>query len=81
MIIRILATGAIVFAGLLAGPWLLLPVAILHALAWFGIELIILGALFDVYFGAGHVVPYYTLAAAAVVGVAEWLKPRLAFCS
>ena len=81
MTVRIVAGLAITLAGLLAAPWLVLPVAVLHALAWFGLELILIGAAFDAYFGAGHGVPYYTIAAIGLVVVAEWLKPRLSFYS
>jgi len=81
MTVRIVAGLVITLVGLLASPWLVLPVAMLHALAWFGLELILIGAVFDAYFGAGHGVPHYTLIAISLVVVAEWLKPRLSFYS
>ena len=81
MIFRILAAFTILIASTLVSAWILLPIALLHALAWFGLELIIIATLIDVYFGAGSVVPYYTLAAVVIVAVAEWVKPRLSFYS
>jgi hypothetical protein len=79
MILRGFAAGGILLAGIIAGPWLVLPAAVLHALAWFGIELIFIAAGIDAFFGVGHGVPYYTIAAVIIVGGAEWVKPRLSF--
>ena len=74
---RILAGVVMFFLGTLLTPWLLLPFAALHAFSWFALELVFIGFCTDVFFGVSHTVPYYTLGAAGLVMVAEWIKPQL----
>lgn len=75
-------TGIIIFTvSIFVSPLVILPLAILHALSWFGLELIVIGVLIDVYFGVGITIPYYTLAALVIVFVAEYIKPYLTFYS
>lgn len=76
---RFTATIIAICLSVLVSPWLLLPVACLHALAWFAWELILIGLCVDVYFGAASGLPYYTLAAIVLVSAAEWVKPQLLF--
>lgn len=79
MTLRLLAGLIMLLLATVISPWLLLPFAILHALSWFAIELLVIAAAIDAYFGVFHVVPYYTLAAALIVVAAEWVKPHLSF--
>ena len=76
---RVIAGFLILFLSTLLSPLMLLPLVMLHALAWFGWELLIIGALIDSYFGVVHTVPWYTLTAVVLVVLAEWLKPHLTF--
>jgi len=62
-------------------PLVILPLAILHALSWFALELVVFAVLIDVYFGVGSIWPYYTLAALLIVFVVEYIKPYLTFYS
>ncbi|MEL6804238.1 MAG: hypothetical protein AAFO91_10695 [Bacteroidota bacterium] len=74
---RIIASIVIIFLAVSVSPLILLPLAVLHAFSWFALELVIIGALIDAYFGGVQLMPYYTLAAMGLVAIAEWLKPRL----
>lgn len=74
---RLFAGAIIIFLTTTVSPWLLLPFVLLHAFAWFAVELVVIAALIDAYFGILHPVPYYTLAAVVIVVLAEWLKPQL----
>lgn len=76
---RILAGALMLFLGVLLPPWLLMPFFVLHALAWFGYELIIIGALIDAYFGGSTALPLYTIFATGVVVCIEFAKPYLSF--
>ena len=77
--IRLLASIIILSLSIVASPLLLLPIVVMHALAWFAIELVFIGAIIDAFFGTLYVVPYYTLAAIGIVCVCEWIKPPLSF--
>jgi hypothetical protein len=76
---RIFASLIILFISIFLPPVVILPLAILHALSWFALELVVFGALIDVYFGGASVLPFYTLIAIAIVFCAEYLKPYLTF--
>lgn len=75
-------TGIIIFTvSIFVSPWVILPLAVLHALSWFALELVVFGVLIDVYFGVGISIPYYTLSALLIVFIAEYVKPYLTFYS
>ena len=77
-----LIAGLIIFiVSIFVPPLVILPLAILHSLSWFALELIIFAALIDVYFGVVSGLPYYTLGAIIIVLVVEYLKPYLTFYS
>lgn len=81
MPVRVLAGAIILLLATVVSPWLLLPFIILHALSWFAIELLVIAAAIDAYFGVAHMMPYYTLSAFVIVAAAEWIKPHLSFYS
>ena len=77
-----LIAGLIIFVvSIFVPPLVILPLAILHALSWFALELIVFAALIDIYFGVVSDLPYYTLSAIVIVLVVEYLKPYLTFYS
>lgn len=64
------------------GPWwLLFLCAGLYAFRYAAYELLLLGFLLDMSYGAGsEAYPvYYTLGAAALIALAAFIKPRLTF--
>ena len=75
--IRVFAAVIMFFLATLLSPALLLPFVLLHALAWFALELIVIGMAVDAYFGALTSFPLYTIGAIAIVAMAEWIKPHL----
>lgn len=62
-------------------PVFLLPLAALYAFAFFAPELVVFGALIDLYFGYAGAIPLYVTGASILVVLAEFLKPRLSFYS
>jgi len=74
--------GLIIFVvSVFVSPLIILPLAVLHALSWFSLELIVFGVLIDAYFGISSDYPYYTLSALGIVFIAEFIKPYLTFYS
>ena len=55
-------------------PIISLPMALLYAMRWYAPELILIGYVFDVYFGGVADMPYYTLALALLIFIAEISK-------
>lgn len=76
---RVVASIIIILASVTVTPALLFPLVVLHALSWFALELIVIGAFIDAYFGATYGFPFYTLGAAVVVFLSELIKPHLSF--
>lgn len=76
--IRALSFLPLCFFGL-AGPlWVFLPAAALYGLYFSGLELIILGAAIDVFFGGvPHHIPWYTCLAIGWLICVEFVKPYL----
>ncbi len=74
---RIIYFLVLVVIGLFVTPIISLPLAIIYALRWYALELIILGWVFDTYFGNIADWPYYTLALFALVFIAEVAKRYL----
>ncbi len=61
-------------------PFILAPIAFVYAFVFRNAyELIILAACIDAFFGAAATLPYYTISAIVVVGIAELIKPHLSF--
>lgn len=60
------------------GWWLaILPAAIWYSFQFDGYELVLLGALTDIHYGAATIMPYTTLYFILIVLAVGWLKPRL----
>lgn len=57
--------------------WAILPVAAWYVYVFDGYELLLLGALTDIHYGAASLIPYMTLLLTAVVVLGNWIKPRL----
>ncbi len=76
---RVIAVIIFLLLSTLVSPWLLLPFAAIHALAWFALELVFIGAALDAFFGVHYVFPYYTVAAVCLIVFCEWFKPHLSF--
>lgn len=55
-------------------PIISLPMALLYAMRWYAPELILIGYVFDVYFGGVADMPYYTIGLALLVFIAEIAK-------
>ena len=80
MFYRTIACIAVGIVGIFCTPWLLLPLAIAYTFIFHrAYELVLVGASIDAFFGVSVVVPYYTIAAMLLVGVAELVKPHLTF--
>lgn len=63
--------------GVFITPLITLPLAVFYALRWYAIELVLLGYIFDTYFGHVANWPYYTLTLAALVLISEFAKKYL----
>ncbi len=81
MSMRILLCMVLVILGFVGPWWLLLIAAFLYAFRYVAYELLVLGFLLDVSYGAGtETLPvYYTLTALALILFAAVVKPRLNF--
>lgn len=58
-------------------PVLVLPLTFFYAMRWYAIEILLLGYLFDVYFGIVSSFPYYTVSSFVVLIFAEISKKYL----
>jgi len=57
------------------GWWLvLIPIALWYSYQFYGYELIVLGALADIHFGANVVLPHLTLLFLAATLAGNWIK-------
>lgn len=75
---RTIAFIALIIVSTLVPWYMLLLLALGYALYFRGaVELLVLAALIDGYFGVHTLTPYYTLSALVLLFLAEWLKPRL----
>lgn len=74
MIYRIIYFGLLLITGIFVTPIISLPMALLYAMRWYAPELILIGYVFDVYFGGVADMPYYTLALALLIFIAEISK-------
>lgn len=61
MAYRLLCLALLLITGLFVTPLISLPLAVLYAMRWYAPELILIGYVFDVYFGDIADLPYYTL--------------------
>ena len=76
---RIISAIGIWIVGIFCTPFILAPLAIVYAFMFrSAYELIVLAACIDAFFGSDAFLPYYTLSAIAIVGIAELIKPHLA---
>jgi hypothetical protein len=81
MSIRILACIVLVILGFVGPWWLLAVAAFFYAFRYVAYELLVLGCMLDLSYGAGAA-PFpalYTIAALALVLFAAVVKPRLNF--
>lgn len=76
---RLVASIVMILVSVLMPLWALVPLAVWYAMSWFAVELIVLGAFIDAYFGVGHTIPYYTLGSFFIVVISECAKPYLSF--
>lgn len=74
MIYRFIYFGLLLITGIFVTPIISLPMALLYAMRWYAPELILIGYVFDVYFGGVADMPYYTLALALLIFIAEISK-------
>lgn len=82
MLYRTLAALGVGIVGVFCTPWLLAPICIAYVLYFRKpYELVLMGAMLDAFFGMSVSLPYYTLAAVLLVGIAELIKPHLSIYS
>lgn len=74
MVFRALELVLIIILGIFVTPILSVPVAFHYAMRNFAPELLLLGYIFDTYFGSMSHFPYYLVGAATLVFVAEIAK-------
>lgn len=74
MAYRLLYLALLLVVGIFVTPIISLPLALLYAMRWYALELILIGYVFDVYFGGVADMPYYTIVLALLVFVAEIAK-------
>lgn len=74
MAYRLLYLALLLVTGIFVTPIISLPLALLYAMRSFALELILIGYVFDVYFGSVVDMPYYTIVLALLVFVAEIAK-------
>jgi hypothetical protein len=65
--------------GVFITPIISLPMVVYYALRWYALELLLIGYVFDTYFGRVADWPYYTLSMAALIFLAELAKRYLMF--
>ncbi len=77
MILRLfLCIGLVLIA--VAAPTIVFALcACAYALRYTAYELVCIAAAIDAYYGAGTIIPYYTLCACAGLLIIEWIKPRI----
>jgi len=76
---RIVSFILMILLSVVLPAWALLPLAVWYSMSWFAVELVVLGAFIDAYFGVGILIPYYTLTAVLTVVASECAKPYLSF--
>ncbi len=74
MAYRLLYFALLLVTGIFVTPIISLPLALLYAMRWYALELILIGYVFDVYFGSIADMPYYTIVLAILVFLAEISK-------
>lgn len=74
MLYRFIYLGLLLITGLFVTPIISLPLALLYAMRWYAPELIMIGYVFDVYFGGVADIPYYTIGLALLILIAEISK-------
>ena len=74
MLYRFIYFGLLLITGVFVTPLISLPMALLYAMRWYAPELIMIGYVFDVYFGGVADMPYYTISLALLVFIAEIAK-------
>lgn len=74
MLYRFIYFGLLLITGVFVTPLISLPMALLYAIRWYAPELIVIGYVFDVYFGGVADMPYYTISLALLVFIAEIAK-------
>lgn len=74
MFYRFIYFGLLLITGIFITPIISLPLALLYAMRWYAPELIVIGYVFDVYFGGVADMPYYTIGLALLVFIAEIAK-------
>ncbi|MEX0917702.1 MAG: hypothetical protein WDZ93_00945 [Candidatus Paceibacterota bacterium] len=79
ILLRIVCCIGMLVASILLPWFIVLPLAVVYVLWSRAYELVVLAAFIDAYFGSAVLIPYYTLTAAALFLVAEWVKPSLSF--
>lgn len=77
-IFRTLFFLLLIYAGLSGPLWLFVAGASVYILLYLGLEIIILAAAIDIYFGyASDEWFIYTISISAVLFITQWIKPRL----
>ena len=74
MLYRLLYLVLLLMVGVFVTPIISLPMALLYAMRWYAVELILIGYVFDVYFGSVADMPYYTIVLALLIFTAEVAK-------
>ncbi len=74
MITRILSLAFLIILSIFITPLVSLPFAIWYSYRWLGIELIVVGVFFDIYFGPTSVAPTYTIAAFSIIILVQTAK-------
>lgn len=74
MLYRLLYLVLLLVVGIFVTPIISLPMALLYAMRWYALELILIGYVFDVYFGSVADMPYYTIVLALLIFTAEIAK-------
>lgn len=74
MLYRLLYLVLLLVVGIFVTPIISLPMALLYAMRWYAVELILIGYVFDVYFGSVADMPYYTIVLALLIFTAEVAK-------
>lgn len=77
MFYRLVYFIVLLIIGLFVTPIIFVPLALYYAMRWYALELILVGYVFDVYFGHVADWPYYTVTTAALVFGVEIAKRHL----
>ncbi len=74
MIYRLIYFVLLLLMATFVSPLISIPLAFIYAMRWYAPELILMGYMFDVYFGSIFDLPYYTIGLALLVVISEIAK-------